>query len=264
MLLSLLGAAPAHASTSATITGTVTAQGGGGVSGVAVTATAAGQTAVQFGPVDTAADGSFELGVVTGAYDIHFTPAGGLNPIVYTNVAVTANTTLNVVLTQSSAHAMSGVVRDAAGAPVAGLTVDVHAVDQSGRGGAARTDAAGRFSVSVPPLVYGVQIRAADDSWALYSEPRTFDLTAADVVQDFQLPPFVTLTVTVKDAGGGPISGAAASIRSGQQPGFTVAPGLTFLAAAGPSKQTDGNGQAAFSVFSGFNLTAGQVCATFA
>src|ERR1051326_5816033 len=59
------------------ITGTVTSQAGGGVQNVSVTATAPGGSTTLFGPVSTAANGSYQLDVSPGTYDFHFVPQAG-------------------------------------------------------------------------------------------------------------------------------------------------------------------------------------------
>src|ERR1051326_302307 len=101
ILLTFVAPARAFASGSVHVTGTVTSQAGGGVQNVSVTATAPGGSTTLFGPVLTAANGSYQLDVDPGTYDIHFVPpaGSGLNPIVDNNIAVNSDQTLNVLLT---------------------------------------------------------------------------------------------------------------------------------------------------------------------
>src|SRR5215470_16860166 len=85
-LFMLLGATSAQAA-SVHITGTVTDQSGQGVQNVSISATAPGSSTVSFGPSFTASDGSYQLDVDPGTYDIYFTPTSGgnFNPFVQRN-----------------------------------------------------------------------------------------------------------------------------------------------------------------------------------
>lgn len=115
------------------ITGTVTNQSNAGVQNVSVTATAPGGTSVLFGPIVTAADGSYQLVVDPGTYDLHFTPPGGsgLNPVVDPNIVVTADQVSNVQLenTTLATHVLSGTLTDQNGHPIRGADIALSAAD---------------------------------------------------------------------------------------------------------------------------------------
>jgi hypothetical protein len=56
------------------VTGVVSGADGGPAAGVSVSATDPGGLTVQYGPVSTSADGSYDLQAAAGKYDIQFDP----------------------------------------------------------------------------------------------------------------------------------------------------------------------------------------------
>src|SRR4051812_26368461 len=148
--------AVAVAAGSVHVTGTVADQGGSGIQGVSVTATDPGGVTVDFGPSFTAADGSYQLDVAAGTYDLHFTPpsGSGLNPVVNANFLVPVDETLNVVLTYPT-FTFSGTLHDTAGRLLpAGSRVQIL---NSAHNAEATVDAAGNFSMAAIPGQYQMQ-----------------------------------------------------------------------------------------------------------
>jgi hypothetical protein len=268
MALSLPGTA--HADGPLHITGTVTNQTGGGVQNVSVTATAPGNSTVLFGPSHTAANGSYQLDVDPGTYDIHFVPpaGSGLNPITSNNLVVQTDQVVNVQLTSPS-HTMSGTVRDSAGQPVPSLTVRLARIGSSGTVSSTTTDANGHYTVvanagtyylsqiigSAPAPLNFINVEAAT------ANPQ-YDLTTSDLVQDFVLPT-TTLTVTVKDGFGNPVPNAPVAISSHNNATFAVIPGTAanFYNQSSRSGTTNSTGTATLTTFKTTYLV-GQICTT--
>jgi protocatechuate 3,4-dioxygenase beta subunit len=120
------GGAGVRAQGSLAITGTVSNQSGDGVQNVSVYATDPGTSNVDYGPTTTASDGSYELDVEPGSYDLHFDPSSGsgLNNLVDRNVTVSSDQTVDIQLyTAASTYTLSGAVTDSNGNPVPGINV---------------------------------------------------------------------------------------------------------------------------------------------
>lgn len=207
----------ASADNTLTLSGTVS-NASGGVSGVAVTVTPPGSSSVSYGPSTTDSQGSYSLQVTSGQFDVHFAPpsGSGLAPVVQQNVDISADKTLNVQLVPA-VHQFTGTLKDQAGNPFAGVTVSI---SQSPFGQAvtsATTDANGHFSMSASAAAYFLNVQSYNlqnlpehlSSMSLGQEfNRDINLTDGDLNLDLVIKA-VTLHVTVLDAGGNPISGAA-------------------------------------------------------
>jgi len=235
---------------------------------VSVTATSPGGTTVEFGPSPTGTDGSYALAVDPGTYDFHFTPpaGSGLNPVIDSDVTVSASQMLNLQLT-SITHALSGTVSDGRGGTVPNVQLSISSADNSGQGGTTRADANGNYSILAVPGVYNnLQISNGGPlpaGWPLdffiQDEATSFDLTAGDLTQNFQLTT-ARLTVVVKDANGNPVPGADVA---------GTATGTIAVTAGGPASASlteddnvsaDANGVAAFTVFQGATYKPGGLC----
>jgi len=262
----------AHASGPFHVTGTVTSQAGGGVQNVSVTATAPGGTTVLFGPASTSTSGSYQLDVSSGTYDFHFDPpsGSGLNPIVSNSVTVTTDQTLNVQLTSPS-HVLSGTVRDGAGQPVPSVQMSFQMLS-AGSQLTVTTDANGRYSATANAGVYYLTTMSANSgplgSFSVYnyygaSGLPHYDVTNADLIQDFQLPT-TTLAVTVKDGFGVPVANAPVYVY-GYRNGYTLMPVNTGDAPgyypATRSAATNTSGTATLTVFK-TSYPAGNICTT--
>ena len=256
------------------ITGKIVDQNGNGVQGVTVTATDPGGTTVDFGPTTSAQDGSYELDVDPGTYDLHFDPpsGSGLNPIVEPSFTASENQVLDVQLTPPAPtrYTVSGFVEDSAGNPVPDVFVGFHN-GQVGQGAAAFTDDTGFYSVTLPDgdwqeeLDGGRQVTTAQ-------VPPDFSLTStqnltvsdSDVTQNFQLPADL-VAVTANDVHGNPVPNASVwAIASGTTQIQTSAGQQAFTALEGTSSQEDGtststdtNGTASFYAFPGLTYPTG-------
>lgn len=219
------------------ITGTVTAQDGSALQDVSITATNPGGTTVEFGPSVTASDGSYQLSVDPGVYDIHFMPpsGSGLGPFQSNSLNVTGNQVLNVQLVSApppppTTHTFSGTVDNASGNPVAGATVVITATDGSGNTGRSSTDASGNFSITVPVGTYCVSTLIAGNYKATGCAG-SFDLTSADVTQNLRAFDLRNVSLVVQDSNGNPIGGYFATY--GGNFSAAVIPGDTTASLSG-------------------------------
>ena len=274
--LLLLGLpAPAFAAGSVHITGTVTNQTGGGVLNVSVTATAPGGATVLYGPSLTVANGSYQLDVDPGTYDIHFDPpaGSGLSPIVANNIAATSDQVVNVQLT-APAHTMSGTVRDGTGQPVPGVIARFALVNNSNvQVSSPATDVAGHYTVMANAGVYylaGISGNAPAPLGFIGignvlapAQMPAYDLSTGDLTQDLQLVTS-TLTVTVKDSFGIPVANAPVLIGNNGNARFAVVPGggLNYVYnGSNRSGTTNSSGVATLTVFNSIHQI-GQICTT--
>ncbi|HEU0026513.1 MAG TPA: carboxypeptidase regulatory-like domain-containing protein, partial [Ktedonobacterales bacterium] len=269
-LVSLAPSGVALAAGSLHITGTVTNQSGGGVLNVSVTATAPGGTTTLFGPSATDSSGAYDLAVDPGTYDIHFDPpsGSGLNPIVDSNLAVSASQTLNVQLT-SLQHTLSGVVRDSSGDPMPSMQLTFQETTTHATV-TATTNTSGAYSVAAVAGVYAVIGAYATNpdplgymnihnQLSISSMPH-YDLTTSDATQDFTVP-LAPLNVTVKDGFGNPVSGAAVNVYSTSSTFSLVAgEGAYYYNTGSRGATTNSQGVAAPLVFQS-TYGSGTVCA---
>src|SRR5580658_9908374 len=193
------------------ITGIVDDSAGNPIADVSVTATDPGGSSTDYGPVVTAADGSYDLQVAAGTYDIHFTPdaSSGLSVIVQTNYVVSSDQTLDVQLDNgATTTSVSGVVTDADGNPDPGVQIE-----ESQDGVIAATDSSGNYSADVQPgNEYYLQAEqnlgggvAAISTVYNFIQPTA----GSSTIQNFQLPDTsASLTITALDENGNPATSA--------------------------------------------------------
>jgi hypothetical protein len=178
---------------------------------------------------------------------------------------------LVVTLTQqppTPRYTFSGTLRDAAGNPVPGVTVNL------GEFSHMRTDAAGHFTFTEDPGVFELRVQGGGAVGPLNVpglpqflnfEGQEIDLTSGDVTRDMQLPQTATVTVTVKDADGDPMTGANVSVGGGITGGFplfvndpAIFPG-TGVSGTGTTAAT---GSASITVWRGATFAPGSICAS--
>lgn len=271
VFLALSGNAVAGAA-SLNVTGVVADQNGQPLPNVAVSATSPGGSTIEFGPVLTGADGSYGLAVGPGTYDFHFIPpaGSGLNPVVDSNVTVSADQVLDVQLTALT-YTLSGTVTDGQGNPVTGVAMDASSASTVMYG---QTDAAGSYSMSGVPGVYSylefypLETVPVPPGWpssfTLRENPgASYDLTGGDLVQNFQLDT-VPLTVVVNDASGSAVPNAQVT---GSSSGGTTSvtaggPADASIIGEGDQATTGADGTATMQVFKGVRYAAGRVCAS--
>ncbi len=212
------------------ITGTVTDQNGTPISGVAVLARIPGSGTDVSAPVGTAVDGTYDLALQPGSYDILFgppSPTSNLGPAIVRSVAVQSSQVLNAQLT-SVQHTFSGTVVDKNNIPIPNLQVRISS-GLSGQTYRAFTTSTGSFTVTAPAGYYDiVNFGGLTNSVTLEGYPLaspslestgganslTVDTTNVNMTQNFTLN-FVKLTITVKDSSGNPKSGQYVHTRYG-------------------------------------------------
>jgi hypothetical protein len=223
---------------------------------VEVWATAPGESDVLYGTETTASDGAYSLQVAyKSTYDIHFEPPSGsdLNGYVAADYSVVRTSReLNANLTSSQLYTFSGTVTDASGDPVSGL--EVRTDSPSSGSETTYTDINGDFTVVRNSDLYAVSLVKADGFVA--SEYPYFelsqgeiDLSAGDVIQNYQLPAVLEATVTVHDRFG--------QNAPGQEVQYAVGSTESASAAA------DSQGVAALPILDGVAIPEGVICSTF-
>lgn len=192
------------AAAAATLSGTVSGQAVNApaqpISGAAVSVTDPGSGAV-IGSGTTDGTGAYSVTVAPGVYDVHVAPAPAqmLVPTTVHDVDLVDDRRLDVVLVPAGAVRLSGVVRDAGGAPVVDVRVGLRSRDAS-----TRTDAEGRYVlVASPRAVAAVVVEGP--GWDVATQE--FALMA-DAVRDIQLPPRRRVSVRVLGEDGEPLAGA--------------------------------------------------------
>jgi hypothetical protein len=211
------------------VTCQVTNQNGAGVGNVTVTATAPDGSIVLYGPVNSASDGSYDLSVDSGTYDLHFAPPAGsdLNPVTDSDVIVTGDLQLDVRFTplQTQSFTVSGTLTDGLGDPMRGVDVELG-------GGDATTDASGRYSLLASPGPTGVTIDWDGGSPSLGTSG-IIAMTLTDTGDPVDVTGDMTqnlvlrtseLTVIVTDGGGGPVPDARV-VGEPQDDATTIIPG---------------------------------------
>ena len=255
------------------VSGTVTNQNGNAVSNVNITATDPGGTNVDYGPVTTDTNGNYSIDVDVGSYDLHFNPSNGsnFNPYIDSDVTIDSNQTINVQLTPLT-YTFSGTLTDSAGAPIVGIEINLESGGSSY--GDATTDGNGNFSITAVPgeytlYMYGYLHNSDLPPDALYendSNGGQINMTSGNVTENLTMPSN-TVTVTVEDANGNPLSGVPVSMQPTGN--MSIASGLT-MPPFGQNGTTDANGVTNLLVSTGaeFDQSSGQnhlydnICAT--
>ncbi|HEX2162156.1 MAG TPA: carboxypeptidase-like regulatory domain-containing protein [Thermoleophilaceae bacterium] len=248
----------AAAASGATLSGTVSGQSGDGqrqpVSGALVQV-----IDPQSGDVvavgTTGFAGEYSIGVAPSTYRVRFDPGPGQlwGSTTVDDIDVSSDRVLDVVLILTGLVRVSGVVRDAAGLPVAGVSV-------SAAGGSGRTAADGSYSINAIPgtgrsvavSAGGLALLGLPESWSLRSSP--FELQS-DAVRDFVLPSAVRVTVRVLGVEDEPLEGVEVRVPELELAGSFG--GVTGHARSGGGKYlTDANGEIARTVFGGDPLSS--------
>lgn len=205
------------------IQGTVTNQSGSAVEGVAVSAVDTSNEATVFDGATTAADGTYDLTVEAGTYDVHFVPTSEsqLQSAVANGVVVSEDQTVDMQLSPVT-HTFSGTVYEANGHVIPNLQVAL--LDAAGQSvmGVGTTDSDGHFSVVAPAGVYTYLVINDGDMFDGTKVANinlgnagdvSLDLSTADIAQDITLH-LAKLTVSAKDGSGVGASGASFSVAS--------------------------------------------------
>ncbi len=258
-------AAGAPAATAATLSGTVSGQTASAPSqpiAGAVVSVVDGDTGIAIASAVTDATGSYSVAVPSGVYDVHVAPAPAqmLAPTVVPDVDLNADRRLDVVLVPAGAVRLSGVVRDAGGAPLEGVRVGLTTWGSPSM----VTDAEGRYGLVLSPRP---DARLRVESIELVDGmPRRWEVTSAefsllaDEARDVRLPEVRRVSVRVLDESGVPLEGATVrlpELRGAQeQLGDLVGRVDT---AVGEPLMTGSDGVAAFETFGGDPQGSGSV-----
>ena len=246
------------------ITGIVSDSSGNRIADVSVTATDPGGTSVDYGPVTTATDGSYDLQVVPGTYDIHFTPEAdsGLSTTVDADYVVSSDQTLDVQLDLNSTTTISGVVTDADGHPDPGVDIDA-----SGSGQIAVSDSSGNYSADVAPGQYYLSASVFLDNNDVVQNSLTSAVQASpggDLIEDFQMPDTsASLTVTALDENGNPASDA--SVYYGEEAADCSGGSghCTTLDSDGNNIPISSSGQITLPAITDSTISTGGLCVTY-
>lgn len=147
------------------ISGQVTKAGGQTVRNVSIYAYNI-NTGTAFGLPPTREDGSYCIGLATGAYSLTFTPpaCGGLGPKTHP-LDVSKSITLNIAL--SAGFSVAGRITDGANHGVSGVQIYAHECTSGAVGyGFSPSDANGYYTGTLPLGVYGIRFMPPPD-WRL-------------------------------------------------------------------------------------------------
>jgi len=156
----------------------------------------------------TGADGKAKLRLASGDWMVSVSKEGwGQAQSSFTLVAGETN---RAEVELSAGQKISGTVRDAGGSPVAGVSISVNPNFRNGR--AVKTDATGHYEIAWQKFNYGgnqafsLMARSAERNLAA-----TQDIDESTTNLDLKLQPGLTLTATVEDPKGKPVTNATAS-----------------------------------------------------
>lgn len=228
------GGSNAKADSAIQITGTLTTNSGSDVSNVSVYATDPGTDTVEFGPVTSANDGTYDLPVQAGNYDIHFDPpaSDNMSSITDSGVMVVNDQTINEEFTVPN-YTYSGIITDQNGDPLS--NVQVYLVSTTGGPTEVYqyTGNNGAYSITAPAGTYSVQINdagynrngpqvigQADVSDFNTGSITMVDLSNGSVTQNFAIS-LSSETFAINDSSGNPEQGVY--IKASQAAGtFTI------------------------------------------
>jgi hypothetical protein len=182
-----------------TITGTLRDPSNNSVTGAYVYATAPSSSTISYGPVTTAANGSYSLPVsASGTYDIHFVPITnkGWNEIVDSNISITTNQTINHNFS-SQTHTLSGTVTDGTGTALTGITVKLGTTQTT-------TNGSGQYSLTVSAGSYALYLSGAMSGISSFTMQQS--TTGINLINsDMTLNPSIktaTMTITPRNDNG--------------------------------------------------------------
>ena len=194
---------PSSGSVTYTLSGTVTNAGGTPLPGVSVSVSGGGSAA-------TGGSGTYSIsGLAAATYSVTYSLAGYTAQTV--SVGIAGNTTRNIALQAipATTYTLSGFVTNASGAPLSGVSVSV-----SG-GGSTTTDGTGAYSIS------GLAAGTYSVTYSLggYTTQALSIAVAANTTRSIALalsPTTITysLSGTVSDSGGTPLSGVQVAVGS--------------------------------------------------
>lgn len=156
-------------------------------------------------PVQTGADGSYSIQVYPGSYNIGITN-GSTSYLVAAGANIAADGVRDFVLNAATPAMLSGFVRDSANQGVGGVTVYVNTgVNWYGMIGSTTSAPDGSYQLPLPQDgTYTVGITTVCAQWPCPTYAKADSVTVTgNTVHDFTLPPLVTLSGVVSNAGVG-------------------------------------------------------------
>jgi hypothetical protein len=202
----------------------------------------------------TDSSGNYSLAIPTGTYNIQVTPpsGSGFSSALAYSQNISANTTLNFVLTPSGTVTQIGHIYDAQHNPLPNQELDL--LNSSGTTVAtAITDSTGAYSLSTTPGTYTLFINNNNTpNYSTYSvsdylqvRVNNYSLTK-DSISDITYP-LNKISVNTQDASGTPVSGVvlstnnAGSTNTNIGGGITTATLTTGYSSSGPTSDNQGN-----------------------
>jgi hypothetical protein len=210
--------------------------------------------------------GFYSLLVPPGTYDLQFSLGSGsqYSPTTLNSVVISADQTIDIILTSSSVTTFSGVLRASSGVPVSDALVGLS--DNSGQFVTTQTATDGSFSLTVSPQGHPFSLFMTGGNAVGGLPGWSFDVEgismASSITKNLMLPPTVNLTVAVQAGDGTPLANAtvdfppfgglyASGARVGDLTGTLTSKGLSGV--------TDVHGDVTFAVFPGSQPASGLV-----
>ena len=253
LLLCTLASSATAATLSGTVSGQVQEQPAGPLEEVVVTLLDP-STGDPKGSTKTDSAGEYSLDGPSGVFNVQFNPAPGspFDSATVHGVELSADRTLNVILTAGDLVHLSGVLRSASGKPVPHATLYLNSEKAFAQ---AQTALDGSYFFAIAPGRYELvgysgesKVPGLPSSWFL--ETAKFDLES-DLSRDITLPPTSTLTVEVLGNGDEPIAGADVKVPelsgSADLSGFKA----PYVQSRDLRADTDASGRVSFTVFRG-------------
>lgn len=199
----------ANLSPTGTLSGTIQNDTGASLTGTSVTLNKT--TGGQVYHLSPGGSNTFGTDVETGTWNVTVEKPGYVNRS-WSNVALGANETKSHTFRLTEKGTVRGTVTNESGSTLAGIYVSVWNQSTNTQVGSDRTGPSGAYSVSVPPGTYDVF--ASDAPPEVYEQAAAYSVQAAKgttVTTDLTMsekPPDGTLSGTVTDPDGNPVSGA--------------------------------------------------------
>lgn len=217
-LCALVHSSQAGATGTYSLTGRTTNPGGGGLSGVTVTAKFPGTGTIMAGPVTSNSSGYYTLPIDAGTYDVTFDPGftSIYTPTTVSGYSVSGNQTLNQQM-PAKINTMSGVLTDSNGTPIPNVTVRLTA-NGGNTTGTSITDSNGNYSISIAAGTYALSINATQvggmSSFTLAQSSANPGINLTSSITRNLTLPIIDLTTTPYNDAGQPNYGTTATART--------------------------------------------------
>ena len=222
---------------------------------------ASNQSTGQFITTLTAANGTFDLGLVAGTWtlQIESSSAAAFNIVSPTvNCALSLNQTSNVPLAVKPATAqITGYVRNAGSQPISGNVYANATISSVNYSANAQTDGSGNY---VLPVINGTwQVGVVADGY-LYPSQQSATISGSSAIRNFVLQALAPLTITTTQLPNGTVGSSYStqlSASGGQTPYNWYLPGGTITLPPGTSGDMSFSSDGTNGTISGIPATAG-------